>query len=121
MKVAISTSGRDLECEVHQRFGRTPWMLYVDTTNKVEPEAVSSGDHAGADQGVGIQTAREVVAHGAQILLTGHCGPRAYEVLKSAGVYVYTGVEGTAADALAWLAGGYLVPTGKADRAEHWS
>jgi predicted Fe-Mo cluster-binding NifX family protein len=119
VKIAITTKCGDPNCEVCQRFGRTPWLLFLDTVSGLEA-AVAVSQNTGTDQGFGIQTARRVVQHGAQAVLTGHCGPRAFEVLKEAGVFVYSGIEGTAAEAATWLKDGFLVPSGKPNKLLNW-
>jgi predicted Fe-Mo cluster-binding NifX family protein len=46
-------------------------------------------------QGAGIQAAQTVVEKGAQAVLTGNCGPKAFKVLQAARVPVAIGLEGS--------------------------
>ena len=50
-------------------------------------------------QGAGIQAAQRVAEHGAKMVLTGNCGPKAFKVLKAAGVKV-GGISGTVKEAI---------------------
>jgi len=47
-----------------------------------------------AAQGAGIQTAQLLADKGVSVLLTGHVGPKAAGVLKSAGIQAVNGVSG---------------------------
>lgn len=76
-------------------------------------EVVDNKDNANALKGAGIQAAVTVSDKGAEILLTGHCGPNAFKALKAAKVSVVNGVSGSVRDALnAYLAGELQVAEG---------
>jgi predicted Fe-Mo cluster-binding NifX family protein len=100
MKLIISAQGPEPSDEVDPRFGRAPWFIVHDTATG-EHTALDNMAQAEATQGAGVQAARNVVASGAAALLTGRCGPKAYDVLSAAGVRVYSGISGTVADAVA--------------------
>jgi len=55
---------------------------------------------ATAAGGAGISAAEMIIGKGAKVVLTGNCGPNAYQVLSSAGVQVVTGVSGNVKDAI---------------------
>ena len=102
MKLIISATGPNPTDAVDPRFGRAPYLIQYD----VDTEAFVTLDNAEqveASQGAGVQTAQDAVAGGADAVLTGHCGPKAFQVLTAAGVTIYSGCEGTVADAVrAW-------------------
>jgi predicted Fe-Mo cluster-binding NifX family protein len=63
----------------------------------------------------GLQAARKVIDSHADGLITGHCGPKAYNALKAAGVTVYKVCDGSVADALDRFAEGELAAVTAAD------
>ena len=98
MKIAISTAGANLDAEVDPRFGRCEHFIAVDPeTMKFE---VIENSSAMASAGAGISAAQMIVDKGVQVVLTGSCGPNAYQVLSSAGIKVVTGVSGKVRDAI---------------------
>jgi len=104
MKVAVSASSPDLESPVDPRFGRCPYYLIVDPKT-MEFEAVEN-PHLGASSGAGIQAAQLVAQKNVEAVLTGSCGPNAFQTLKAAGVKVVVGVTGTVSEAVRKYASG---------------
>lgn len=99
MKIAISSLGRDLDSEVDPRFGRAAYILIVDTeSNGVE--ALDNSENINAFKGAGIQAAATLSKMGAQVLLTGYCGPNAYKTLQAADIKVVNDVSGKVKDAV---------------------
>lgn len=119
MKVAISAGGAVLSSAVDPRFARAPWFIIADTDTD-EWKAVDNTQNVQAAQGAGIQAAQCVVREGAQIVLTGHCGPNAFHALGAAHVKVIVGVEGTVGEALERLKKGELKPSDAPDVQGHW-
>ncbi|NDY72385.1 dinitrogenase iron-molybdenum cofactor biosynthesis protein [Desulfobacter hydrogenophilus] len=101
MKVAISAYGQNLDAEINPRFGRCDFLLIVDTDTMAYESFANESMNLGG--GAGIQTASFVISKGVQAVLTGSCGPNAMEVFNSAGVDVYPGQAGTAAQAVTRL------------------
>jgi predicted Fe-Mo cluster-binding NifX family protein len=97
MKIAVSASSPDLEGSVDPRFGRCYYFLIVDPET-MEFEAVEN-PYISASGGAGIQAAQLVAGKGVQAVLTGSCGPNAFQTLKAAGVKVVVGVTGTVREA----------------------
>ena len=119
MKIIVSSIGENLDSEVDPRFGRAPMFLFVDTDTG-ETESVDNSSGANATQGAGIQAAETVSRLGAECLLTGHCGPKAFRTLKAAGIKVYTGAYGTIAEAIEQLKSGELHLSSGPDVGGHW-
>ena len=120
MKVAVTSRGPTLDDEIDPRFGRAQVFLVVDTDTG-EFEAVDNKQNLEAAQGAGIQAGRIVADHGAEVLITGHCGPNAFRTLSAAGIKVVLGAEGTVGEAVEKLKKGELKPAGDADVEGHWA
>lgn len=104
MKIAVSASSSRLDSPVDPRFGRCPYYLIVDPET-MNFEAVEN-PHVGASSGAGIQAAQFVAQRNVEAVLTGSCGPNAFQTLKAAGVKVVVGVTGTASEAVRKYASG---------------
>jgi predicted Fe-Mo cluster-binding NifX family protein len=92
MKIAVSTNGQSLDAEVEPRFGRCRYFIIADP-DTMQFEVLDNSDAMDAG-GAGISAAQVIVKKGVQAVLTGNCGPNAYQVLSPAGVQVITGVSG---------------------------
>lgn len=120
MKVAVSAQGPLLSSAVDGRFGRAAWFIIADTETDAF-QAVKNDQNLAAAQGAGIQSAQLVVNRGAQAVLTGHCGPKAFRVLKAAGIRVCVGVDGAVSAAFDRFKAGSLQEAGEADVEGHWA
>ena len=113
MKIAISTSGKDLDSSIEPRFGRCPYFLIVETEDMSfqvhENENISLGG------GAGIQSAQFVASMGAKVVITGNCGPNAVQTLSAAGIELFTGQSGTIKEAIERYKNGELRPTTESD------
>ncbi|MFW6055867.1 MAG: NifB/NifX family molybdenum-iron cluster-binding protein [Chloroflexota bacterium] len=98
MKVAVSASGASPDSNVDPRFGRCPYFVIVDTGSG-EYEALENSSMV-ASQGAGIATAQMIAERQVSAVLTGNCGPNAYQALNAAGIDVITGVSGTVGKAI---------------------
>jgi predicted Fe-Mo cluster-binding NifX family protein len=119
MKLAITTSGHDLDAPLDRRFGRAQRFLLYDLDHETF-ELVDNQQSLNAAQGAGIQAAQTVARLGAAALVTGHCGPKAFRVLAAAGIKIYNTDAGTVAEALARYRAGQLVEARAADVEGHW-
>jgi predicted Fe-Mo cluster-binding NifX family protein len=119
MKLAFTTAGSSLGAPLDPSFGRAQNFLVYDQQGWTF-EVISNQQNLDAPQGAGIQSAQTVVRAGANILITGHCGPKAFRVLEAAGVQVFNTDAPTIAEALArWRAGALIVATA-ANIEGHW-
>jgi predicted Fe-Mo cluster-binding NifX family protein len=119
VKVVVTSSGNDMGSEVDSRFGRASSFVLVDTASG-EAMFMENTSGAGAAQGSGVHAAETVSRLGAECLVTGHCGPKAFRALRAAGIAVYTGASGTVADAVEQLRTGALEPAAGPDVGGHW-
>ncbi len=98
MKIAITSTGPDLNSSVDPRFGRCAYFLVIDPETKefesIENPNISLGG------GAGIQSAQLMSEKEVQTVLTGNCGPNAFRTFAAAGIQVVTGVSGSIREAL---------------------
>jgi predicted Fe-Mo cluster-binding NifX family protein len=110
MKIAISATGRDLDDEVEPRFGRCSYFIIIDPET-MDFEVIDN-PAAMAGGGAGISAAQAIADKGVQVLLTGNCGPNAFQVLSAAGIQLITGVSGNISDVIKrYRSGKYHVST----------
>jgi predicted Fe-Mo cluster-binding NifX family protein len=93
MKIAVSATGKDLNCQIDPRFGRCQYFIFVDPET-MEFEAF---DNEGlmASGGAGVQAAQLIVQKGASALITGNLGPNAASALSASGIKVHLVSGGT--------------------------
>ena len=120
MKVAVSATGRGLDALVEPRFGRAPYFVVVDTATG-QWEVLENRAGLDAVQGAGIQTAKRIAQLGAQAVITGNVGPKAFSALQAAGVKVYSGAAGTVREALEQLRAEQLVLLDGANVEGRWA
>lgn len=104
--VCITAQGPDMDSEVDQRFGRSPYFILVNL-DTMEFAALENS-HADDGGGAGTQAGQMMISNGVSALLTGSVGPNASETLKAAGIQTYTGVSGTVRTAIADYRAGRL-------------
>ncbi len=119
MKIALTTAGTSLEDALDSRFGRAPtFLIYDDQADTFE--LVDNQQNLNAAQGAGIQAAQNVARTGATAVITGHCGPKAFRVLTTAGIAIYNTTAETMREALQAFQTGDLKAAGSADVEGHW-
>ena len=101
MKIAISATSPNLNDPIDLHFGRAKFFLIVNTDTN-ETIAHNNAASVNAAQGAGIQSAETIAKLGAQVVLTGSVGPKAFRALQAAEIQVALLEEVCpAADALA--------------------
>lgn len=119
MKVAVSSTGKDLESSLDARFGRAAYFVIVDP-DTLAFEAVENRQNLNLPQGAGIQAAKTVLQHKADALITGNCGPKAFKVLVAARIKVYVGAAGRVRDIVEQFKKGDLSESSEANVEGHW-
>ncbi len=89
MKVAVSATEKDLDALLDPLFGRCSFFIIVDTDD-MSFEAFDNPNIALQEE-AGIQSARFVASKGANVIMTGHCGPNAVKELSKAGIEIISG------------------------------
>lgn len=119
MKIAITAKGPRLDSEVDPRFGRAAYILLYDT-GSMGFEAIDNRENVNAFKGAGIQAATMIADRGAEMLLTGYCGPNAFRTLQVAGIKVGSDTVGTVAKAIAAAINGEVSFSEMANADGHW-
>jgi len=119
MKIAVSASENRLEGFLEQRFGRARWFLIYNLDDDTH-EFIENIQQLNAPQGAGIQSAGTISREGVEAVITGHMGPKAFKVLKAAGVDVYLKGTGTIREAVDNYKAGKLTKLQNPDVEGHW-
>ena len=119
MKVAITARGGELTSEVDPRFGRAAQIILIDSET-MEFTVLDNSANANSFKGAGIQAATMIHDRGAQVLMTGYCGPKAFQTLQAAGIKVVSDVSGTVGEALARFKNGEVEYLESANAEAHW-
>ena len=119
MKVAITSADGTLEGKVDERFGRAKKIILYDADTK-DHIVIDNGMNLNAAQGAGIQAAQNVVRSGAKAIISGHFGPKAFQVIQMAGLEVYSATDMTVMEAIKGFDEGTLTKLAGADVSSHW-
>jgi predicted Fe-Mo cluster-binding NifX family protein/ferredoxin len=109
LNIAVTAKGKTLDDQVDPRFGRCPYFLVVDTET-LKAEAVENPNLA-LGGGAGIQSAQLMAEHDVKVVLTGNCGPNAYQTLNAAEIEVVVGAGGKIRDAIEQFKSGTVSST----------
>lgn len=120
MKIAVTSTGPERSSRIDPRFGRTRCFVVVDSETN-ESTAHDNAPNLNAAQGAGIQAAQAVARLGAEAVITGHVGPKAYRVLKAAGISIRLCDGGTVSEAVSRFKAGELAELAAADVEGHWA
>ena len=101
MKIAVTSTGPTLSDNVEARFGRCAYFLIVDPET-MDYEAIENPNIA-LGGGAGIQSAQLMSGKGVTTVLTGNCGPNAFNVFGQAGIQVIVGLSGPVRNAVEQL------------------
>lgn len=119
MKIAITSVDGELEGKVDERFGRARKIVLYDPETKTHT-VIDNEMNLNAAQGAGIQAAQNVVRSGANAVISGHFGPKAFQVIQAAGLEVYSAADMTVMEAIKRFEEGKLTKLGGADVSSHW-
>jgi predicted Fe-Mo cluster-binding NifX family protein len=106
MKIAVTAAGPNLDDRMDPRFGRCSYFILIDPYT-LSFEAVENSNIA-LSGGAGIQSAQFMAEKGVSVVLTGSCGPNAFQVFNAANIQVVTGVDGVIRDAVEKFKSGSL-------------
>lgn len=106
MKIAISSTGPDLDAQVDPRFGRCQCFIVVDPAT--EEFEVLDNQAAMMSGGAGIQAAQMIANSRVDAVITGNLGPNAADTLAASSLKTYMGASGTVREALQQYKNGQL-------------
>jgi len=106
MKIAVTATGPTLDDAVESRFGRCAYFLIIDP-DTMEFEALANPNIMQGG-GAGIQSAQLMSEKDVSAVLTGNCGPNAFNVFGAAGIKLITGVSGQVRQAVEQYKSGAL-------------
>lgn len=119
MKIAVTSQGPEMSSELDPRFGRASCFIVVDTESG-ENRVSDNSQNLNSAQGAGVQAAQAVANLGVEAVMTGHCGPKAFQVLDAAGIKIYLGAKGTVETAVKSLLAGEYTAAKRPDVDGHW-
>jgi len=118
MKIAVTATAPSVDADIDPRFGRCRYFIIADPDTMESQTMENSGAAAGG--GAGIATAQTLTGKGIEAVLTGNCGPNAYQVLAAAGIKVVTGVSGKVREAVQSYKSGKLQASSQPNVAGHF-
>lgn len=119
MKIAVTSTGRELDSPVDPRFGRAAYILIVDS-DSMDVEVLDNAVNVNAFKGAGIQAATMISDKHANVLLTGYCGPNAFKALDAAKIRVAGDVSGTVREAVEAFSTGKVSFASEPNAEGHW-
>jgi len=100
MKIAVSSTGKNIENNVSDVFGRCPYFVIAEIKNqKIEKTEIIENKSAEQMSGAGMSVAQLMAEKNVNVVITGNVGPRALDVLKQFNIEVYFG-KGVVKDVL---------------------
>ena len=118
MKIAVTADGPTLDSKVDSRFGRCQYFIIADS-GTLEFEALENSSSM-AGGGAGISASQMIAGKKVDTVLTGNCGPNAYQALSAAGIKVVTEVSGKVRDAIERYKSGNLTVSAQPNVATHF-
>lgn len=119
MTLAFTTTGDDLTGDLDPRFGRASRFLIYNCQDHTW-NTIDNDQNLNASQGAGIQAATTLSKSDATVLITGHCGPKAFKVLTAAGITIYPCKAKTITAALKQFNNNELSAASEATNEGHW-
>lgn len=119
MKVAISAERPGASSPIDSRFGRAAYFIMYDSETG-QFSCMENSKSLDAAQGAGIQTADNILKAGVDAVITGHCGPKAFNILQKGEVKLYLCKNTTVKEAVNLLNENKLELSKEADVAGHW-
>jgi predicted Fe-Mo cluster-binding NifX family protein len=98
MRIAVSATEPERQAPLDRRFGRCAHFVFSDTESEEWEAFPNPARDAGG--GAGPQAAEFVASMGAECVISGNFGPKAYGALAAAGVDIYKSSGGSVGEAI---------------------
>lgn len=98
MKVLITALGKEKTDNFDMKFGRGEYFQIIDT--ETEEFSVIENEGKTSDHGAGIVASQQAIDAGVDVLITGHLGPNAFELLDSSDIELLSAKGGTVEEVL---------------------
>ena len=99
LRIGVTSRGETPLSGVCEQFGRSYWLL-IYSSSECGWYALDNALNRTLANGAGVATAETMIDAGVSIVLTGETGPKAFRILKAAGISVVHNVTGLVEDAL---------------------
>jgi len=119
MKIAVTSTGKELTSDMDPRFGRAAYFIIIDP-DTMEYELVENKQALDLPKGAGIQAGQTIVDQNVETLIAGNCGPKAFQVLNQARIKILLGAQGRVVDAVRQYKNGELKLAEAANVHGHW-
>jgi len=92
LKVAVSSKGGNLESEVNNVFGRSPYFIIVEIEDgEIKRTEIIENKSTEQMSGAGISAAQLMAEKNVNAVITGNVGPRAFDALNQFNIGIYIG------------------------------
>lgn len=92
MKIAISSTGKEMSDNVAELFGRCPYFIIIEIEDgKIIRTDFLKNENENQSSGVGMSVAKMLVENNVNVVIAKTIGPRAMDVLKQFNAEVYNG------------------------------
>jgi predicted Fe-Mo cluster-binding NifX family protein len=92
LKIAISSTGKNIEDNVSDVFGRCPYFVIAEIENReIKRTEIIENKSTGQMSGAGISAAQLMAGKNVNAVITGNVGPRALDALEQFDIKVYSG------------------------------
>ena len=108
MKIAISSTGNNLDSNLDPRFGRCAYFLIVDPADM--DYEVFNNQGAAQSRGAGIKAVNFLAGQNVGAVITGHASLNVFKTLASAGIEIFEEQQGTIKEVVARYKSGGLKP-----------
>ncbi len=121
MNIAVTAKGSSLEAPFDERFGRASYFIIIDSDSGEIVKEFNNEQNLNAVQGSGIESSKVLADLDVSVLLSGHVGPKALEVLIMGKISAYKVEASTVQEAFTKFKAKDVTLIHEADVATHWN